>query len=131
MTADSTAQRSEPIRHVLEHCEILDHRRWMEVVLRAGHDVTDADLLVFRAGLREVADWQSKPMLIHMRSLLGVSLEGRARISRYRHPTRIAVMGNSPMDEIIASFTLRSPSRTEYFSDRLEALRWLGVAPPH
>lgn len=131
MTADSTAQRSEPLRHVLEHCEILDHRAWMEVVLSPGHDVTDADLLVFRAGLHEVADWQSKPMLIHMRSLLGVSLEGRARISRYRHPTPIAVVGCSPLDEIIASFTLRSPSRTEYFSDRLEALRWLGIDPPH
>ncbi|THJ66554.1 hypothetical protein E8P82_08875 [Arthrobacter echini] len=128
MTTAGTVEHSEPVRHVLEHCEIFDHHQWLEVVLSAHHDVTDRDLSVFRSGLDAVAGWRSKPMLIHMQSLRGVSLEGRERIGRYRHPTPIAVVGTGPVDEIIASFTLRSPSSTRYFSDRVEALLWLGIA---
>jgi hypothetical protein len=60
-----------------------------------------------------------------MGAIKGVSLEARGRISRYRHPTPVAVLGKSPMDQVIAAYVLRSPTNSHYFTTLDSALLWL------
>jgi len=57
-------------------------------ILNDGNDVTDTDLLAFRADSHEVTNWRAKLVLIHMGSLIGVNFKGRQRISRYTHRHR-------------------------------------------
>ncbi|MEG9249996.1 hypothetical protein V6S67_18045 [Arthrobacter sp. Soc17.1.1.1] len=115
---------SEVPRHTIE-----DHGHWIEVRLIDGSDVTDADLLAFRDDLTALPGWREKPVLIHMGALRGVSLEGRQRLIRYRHPTLVAVLGSGPMDRVLANFIIRS-TRAQYFSTRADALHWLSIDNP-
>ena len=116
-------------RHVRGHT-LKDHHHWVEVFLHDGSDVTDTDLLAFRADLHAVENWESKPVLIHMGALVGVSIEGRKRIGRYTHPTPVAVVGEKPMDKVMANFILRSPTQARHFPTRAHALQWLGLNQP-
>lgn len=106
---------------------IREHDRWIEVFLDDHSDITDADLLVFRADLHEVRDWQTKPLLIHMGSLIGVSLEGRRLIRRHLHPTPVAIIGRHPMDRVMASFILPPSPQTRYFPVLADAQQWLQI----
>lgn len=128
MTGGSTVPETPSEFDVRAHT-IEDHVRWIEVRLVDGSDVTDADLLTFRDDLAAIPKWREKPVLIHMGALHGVSLNGRQRISRYRHPTRIAVLGINPMDRVMAHFIIRS-TRAQYFTTRIDALHWLGINDP-
>lgn len=118
----------DPASDVHAHT-IEDHRQWIEVRVGDESDVTDADLLAFRNDLAAIPRWREKPVLIHMGTLRGVSLEGRQRLIQYQHPTAVAVLGSSPMDRVMAHFIIRS-TRAQYFSARADALRWLGIDHP-
>ncbi|MUK00983.1 hypothetical protein GM708_02980 [Vibrio cholerae] len=128
-TECGAAPRSTRVRQAKGYA-MEDHGGWIEVLLTDGSTVTDTDLLAFRDDLVAITDWRVKPVLIHMGALRGVTIEGRRRISRYEHPMPVAVLGAGPMDEVLANFILRSPTRARYFPARPEALDWLGIDRP-
>lgn len=109
---------------------IEDRTHWIEAHLNDGLDVHEPDLLAFRTALIALQGWEKKPVLIHMGAMTGVSLTVRNRLGQYTHPTPVAVLGATLMDEVIAAFFLRSPTHTKYFTSYNQALHWLRTHPP-
>ncbi|KNC19036.1 hypothetical protein AC792_08660 [Arthrobacter sp. RIT-PI-e] len=109
---------------------LVDHEYRVEAHLHDGLDVHEVNLLAFRTALRAISGWESKPVIIHMGAITGVSLTVRNRLSNYTHPTPVAVIGSTLMDEVIAAFFLRSPTRTKYFTSHEDALHWLTDTHP-
>ena len=69
-----------------------------------------------------------RPMLVDMASTMSVAREVRAVFGEPSAASRIAVLGRSPVDRVIANFTLgvsRVPCRTRFFTDRERALAFL------
>lgn len=109
---------------------LVDHEHRIEAHLHDGLDVHETNLLAFRTALRAISGWERKPVIIHMGAMTGVSLTVRNRLSNYTHPTPVAVIGSTLMDEVISAFFLRSPTRTKYFTSHKDALHWLTDTHP-
>lgn len=82
------------------------------------------------AAVNKMCRGKSRPLLVNVRD---VSLTRAARIA-FTSPSgasRIALLGSSPVDRVIASFFLRlqaTPCPTRYFTSITEALTWLASA---
>lgn len=80
------------------------------------------------AAVNNVAGDGEFPMLVDMASPKSVSREGRAVFSIPCAANRVALLGSSPVDRMIANFFLGvhlPPCPTRFFTSRMEALSWL------
>jgi hypothetical protein len=69
-----------------------------------------------------------RPMLVDMATTASVAREARAVFGEPCAASRIALLGRSPVDRVIANFTLgvsRVPCPTRFFTDRAQALAFL------
>ena len=71
-----------------------------------------------------------RPMLVDMATTKSVAREARAVFGRPSAASRIALLGRSPVDRVIANFTLgvsQVPCPTRFFTDRAKAMDFLRI----
>jgi len=89
-------------------------------------DVVDAQAAM--AMVNEVCNGVEYPMLVDMADTETVSREARAVWATPCAASRIALLGSSPVDRVIANFFLgvhTPPCPTQFFTSRSEAMNWL------
>ncbi|TPV47653.1 STAS/SEC14 domain-containing protein [Pseudarthrobacter phenanthrenivorans] len=91
--------------------------------------IEEADARAAMAAVNEVANGGEYPMLVDMASTSSVSRKARAVSSIPCAASRIALLGASPVDRVLANFFLGvhiPPCPTRFFTSRTEAMVWLG-----
>ncbi|MEW1822993.1 STAS/SEC14 domain-containing protein [Arthrobacter sp. NPDC080031] len=101
------------------------HLRW-----RPGVDIEVEDARVAMAKVNELCQQEQHPMLVDMATVASVSREARGIWSIPCGASRIALLGTSPVDRVLANFFLGvhiPPCPTRFFTSRSEALDWLNA----
>lgn len=99
------------------------HLIWEPKVRIEVHDAQAA-----MAAVNDIAGDGSYPMLVDMATTESVSREARGVFSIPCAANRIALLGASPVDRIIANFFLGvhiPPCPTRFFTSRSESMKWL------
>lgn len=99
------------------------HLIWEPKVRIEVHDAQAA-----MATVNDIAGDGSYPMLVDMATTESVSREARGVFSIPCAANRIALLGASPVDRIIANFFLGvhiPPCPTRFFTSRSESMKWL------
>jgi len=84
------------------------------------------------AAVNVVADGREYPMLVDMATTESVSRQARAVFSIPCAASRIALLGSSPVDRVLANFFLSlhvPPCPTRFFTSRDDAMAWLLAEP--
>lgn len=84
------------------------------------------------AKVNEVADGAEYPMLVDMENTQSVTPQARSVFAEPCAASRIALLGSSPIDRVIANFTMglhTLPCPTRFFTSRDEATAWLLHTP--
>lgn len=100
------------------------HLRWLPKV-----DILVEDARAAMAAVNDVCQDVPHPMLVDMATVSSVSREARAIWSIPCSASRIALLGRSPVDRVLANFFLGvhiPPCPTRFFTSRSEAMDWLG-----
>jgi len=95
-----------------------------------NHDVAieEADAKAAMARVNEICGDSEHPMLVDMATTASVSRNARAVFSIPCAANRIALLGRSPVDRVLANFFLGvhiPPCPTRFFTSRPEAMKWL------
>jgi hypothetical protein len=99
------------------------HLVWKPGIVLDGDDVHAA-----MARVNEVTDGSEYPMLVDMGKTKAVTRQARSVFRIACAASRIALLGSSPVDRVIANFTIERqtlPCPTRFFTSRHEALSWL------
>jgi hypothetical protein len=80
--------------------------------------------------VNRICDGTRRPMLVDMATTASVSREARVVFGEECAASRIAMLGRSPVDRVIANFALgrippRPPCPTKFFTDRDQAFAFL------
>lgn len=90
--------------------------------------IEEADAHAAMATVNDVAQGARYPLLVDMASVSTVTRQARAVFSIDCAATRIALLGASPVDRVLANFFLGvhiPPCPTRFFTSRTEAVTWL------
>lgn len=96
---------------------------------RVRIEVQDAQAAM--AAVNRIAGDGNYPMLVDMATTENVSIQARSVFSIPCAANRIALLGASPVDRIIANFFLGvhvPPCPTRFFTSRTESMKWLRQA---
>ncbi|MHC6593121.1 DUF7793 family protein [Arthrobacter sp. C152] len=96
---------------------------------RVRIEVEDAQAAM--AAVNRIAGDGSYPMLVDMATTENVSIQARSVFSIPCAANRIALLGASPVDRILANFFLGvhvPPCPTRFFTSREESMKWLRQA---
>ena len=111
---------------------VIDVRRLeggiIEVALPPHGEIEGPEAQVAGAAVRELADGKRVPVLLIISGVVGVSAEARQVYAGSIAASAFALVGESPVDRVIAHYLLRSKSDTipaDFFLSRTEALEWL------
>ncbi|MCU1515540.1 MAG: hypothetical protein JWQ75_261 [Pseudarthrobacter sp.] len=91
-----------------------------------------ADAHAAMSAVNAVADGSEYPMLVDMATTESVSRQARGVFSIPCSASRIALLGTSPVDRLLANFFLSvhvPPCPTRFFTSRTEAMEWLADPP--
>ena len=105
------------------------HRGIIEVTLPANQEIEGAEARVAGAAVRAMAGGRRMPVVLVITGILGVSVEARHVFATSVAASAFALVGESPVDRVIAHYLLRSKSETipaGFFSSEEEAIEWLG-----
>lgn len=97
--------------------------RWLP-----GAHIQVEDARAAMAGVNQLCQEEHLPMLVDMAAVGSVSREARAIWSIPCGASRIALLGKSPVDRVLANFFLGvhvPPCPTRFFTSRPDALDWL------
>ncbi|MCO1660098.1 STAS/SEC14 domain-containing protein [Pseudonocardia humida] len=78
--------------------------------------------------LDELNDGIKRPLLVDMRGTASLTREGRQAFAEEYSASKVALLGESPVDRVIANFTLSvivMSIPTRYFTSESAALAWL------
>ncbi|MDJ0348352.1 STAS/SEC14 domain-containing protein [Cryobacterium sp. PH29-G1] len=101
------------------------HLRWFH-----GVDILVDDARAAMAEVNDLCQQERYPMLVDMATVDSVSREARAVWSIPCSASRIALLGKSPVDRVLANFFLGvhvPPCPTRFFTSRTEAMDWLSA----
>ena len=90
--------------------------------------ISQADAEAAMRGVNELCGQLRHPMLVDMATTAQVSRGARAVFGRPCQASRIALLGASPVDKVLANFILginKLPCPTRFFTSRDEATDWL------
>ncbi|MFC9333803.1 STAS/SEC14 domain-containing protein [Arthrobacter sp. NPDC057009] len=90
--------------------------------------ITEADAEAAMEQVNVLCGESRHPMIVDMATTADVSRGARAVFGRPCQASRIALLGSSPVDRVLANFILginKTPCPTRFFTDRTEALSWL------
>ncbi|WP_163165929.1 STAS/SEC14 domain-containing protein [Arthrobacter sp. Alg241-R88] len=98
------------------------------LVWKRGTVLEAADVHAAMATVNELADGAEYPMLIDIANTQSVTRQAKSVFSIRCAASRIALLGSSPVNRVIANFAVARrtlPCPTRFFSSRNEALSWL------
>lgn len=101
----------------------------IEVALPANEEIGGPEARVAGAAVRALADGRRMPVLLVLTGVVGVSLEARHVYATSIAASAFALVGESPVDRVIAHYLLRSKTETipaQFFTSEAEAAEWLG-----
>lgn len=93
-----------------------------------GASISEADAESAMRRVNELCGETRRPMLVDMATTEKVSRGARAVFGRPCQASRIALLGSSPVDKVMANFVLgvsKLPCPTRFFTSRTEAMAWL------
>lgn len=102
----------------------------LHLVWPSGVHIQVEDAQAAMAKVNEVCQQEQHPMLVDMAAVASVSREARGIWSIPCGASRIALLGKSPVDRVLANFFLGvhvPPCPTRFFTSRNEAMAWLNV----
>ena len=92
--------------------------------------ITEADAEAAMEQVNVLCGDSRYPMIVDMATTADVSRGARAVFGRPCRASRIALLGSSPVDRVLANFFLglnKLPCPTKFFTSEAEALSWLKV----
>jgi hypothetical protein len=101
----------------------------IRVTLPPNEEIAGAEARVAGAAVRALANGRRVPVVIVITGVLGVSVEARQAYVSSIAASAFAVVGETPVDRVIAHYLLRSKSETipaQFFTSEAEAVEWLG-----
>lgn len=104
-------------------------RGFLRLRWRRGVEVTHPVAVAAARALAEHHGPTALPLLVHMHGITGITPEARVGMSSYTGFSRVAIVGEDAVDEVMSGFAHRSPTTSRYFSSESDALRWLVDAP--
>jgi hypothetical protein len=107
---DFTAQRTDDVLYL----------RWAP-----GVQITHPVAVEAARALEALSAGQILPLIVVMGGIDGVTLQARLGMNSYSGFARIALIGDGPVDEVLAGFAYSSPTSTRYFTSESEALAWI------
>lgn len=100
----------------------------IEVQLPPNHEIEGPEARVAGDAVRSLAAGKRVPVLLVITGVVGVSVEARQVYTGSIAATAFALVGESPVDRVIAHYLLRSRSETipaQFFGSAPEAVEWL------
>jgi hypothetical protein len=97
-----------------------------------GASISEADAENAMQKVNELCGAERHPMLVDMATTAQVSRGARAVFGRPCQASRIALLGSSPVDKVLANFILginKLPCPTRIFTSRDAAMKWLVEEP--
>jgi hypothetical protein len=104
----------------------------LHLVWKPGTVLEADDVHAAIATVNELADGAEFPMLIDIANTQAVSRQARSVFSVKCAASRIALLGSSPVNRVIANFAMAwrtLPCPTRFFTSRTEAMDWLLQEP--
>jgi hypothetical protein len=101
----------------------------IEVTLPPNQEIAGAEARVAGAAVRALADGRRVPVMLVITGVIGVSVEARQVYVSSIAASAFALVGETPVDRVIAHYLLRSRTETipaQFFTSEAEALEWLG-----
>ena len=101
----------------------------IEVALPANEEIDGPEARIAGAAVRALANGRRMPVLLVITGVVGVSVEARHVYSTSIAASAFALVGESPVDRVIAHYLLRSKTETipaEFFMSEAAAIAWLG-----
>lgn len=101
----------------------------IEVALPANEEIDGPEARVAGAAVRALAKGRRVPVLLVITGVVGVSVEARHVYSTSIAASAFALVGESPVDRVIAHYLLRSRTETipaQFFLSEADAIDWLG-----
>lgn len=106
-----------------KHC--LERREDLLVLWWAPASLIDVpDVLCAFDGLRELSDGHVLPLVVHFQHVAGYVAEARGALLHYSLSSRVAMVGASPVDRVIAAFFETGHTETRYFENVMTAEAW-------
>lgn len=100
----------------------------IEVMLPPNQVIEGPQARVARTAVRSLANGRRLPVLLILTGVVGISAEARHVYATSIAASAFALMGESPVDRVIAHYLLRSKTETipaEFFTSESEAIEWL------
>jgi hypothetical protein len=110
----------------------LEDGRYIHLVWNRSVRIEAEDALSAMDSVNVVGAGSEYPMLVDMATTESVSRPARAVFSIRCAASRIALLGSSPVDRVLANFFLSlhvPPCPTRFFTSRDDALAWLLEEP--
>lgn len=119
-----TDQPAEPVKGDLT----LDAGGVLQLLWPRGASISEADAEDAMRRVNLLCGTDTHPMLVDMATTAQVSRGARAVFGRPCQASRIALLGSSPVDKVLANFILginKLPCPTRFFTSRDDAMAWL------
>ena len=110
----------------------LEDGGYLHLVWNRSVRIEEVDAQQAMAAVNVVAAGGEYPMLVDMATTESVSRQARAVFSIPCAASRIALLGSSPVDRVLANFFLSlhvPPCPTRFFTSRDDAMAWLLEEP--
>lgn len=101
----------------------------VQVTLPPNEEIAGAEARVAGAAVRAIADGRRVPVMLVITGVVGVSVEARQVYVSSIAASAFALVGESPVDRVIAHYLLRSKTEAipaQFFTSEAEAVEWLG-----
>jgi hypothetical protein len=101
----------------------------IQVTLPPNREIGGAEARVAGAAVRALAAGRRVPVVLVITGVVGVSVEARQAYVSSIAASAFAVVGETPVDRVIAHYLLRSKTETipaRFFTSEAEAVEWLG-----
>lgn len=101
----------------------------IEVALPANEEIEGPEAQVAGSAVRALAGGRRMPVLLIITGVVGVSVEARHVYATSIAASAFALVGESPVDRVIAHYLLRSKTESipaQFFTSEAEAISWLG-----
>jgi len=100
----------------------------IEIMLPANQEIEGPEALVAAAAARALAAGRRMPVLLVITGVVGISVEARHVYANSFAASAFALVGESPVDRVIAHYLLRSKTPAipaQFFTSESEAVEWL------
>lgn len=99
----------------------------LHIVWEPKASLEEADIKAAMARVNDVCQGTQRPLLVEMANVETVSHAARAVFSTPSSASRIALLGSTPVDRVVANFRgpQSHPCPTRFFTSEAEAVDWL------